>query len=308
MMDLFKSRRSSVGKEVIDSKKFEKELNDWKLPTIPTHKIYKEGMFSRRTNYAIETMEKTVSLSKENETIRLLSRWFVAKFRGNYDYLHFGLVQVAVKPNPKEALDAPIFMCLRDARLLKFDQSLLAMVESKFCNGPIYFNCYPSYCVALADAMNTLTLNIKTQAATNSVPVTLTYRVHCKAMRHHSGSKAINELSREGTPFYQVDLLRRGIAIPNVVDWNEINVPNILELQDATDSRETARSSNVSGAEIVRLLDGRVQITLSPPSRKQNRLDPESRPTDSQETVRNSSVPGVELVRLPDGSVQIKFS
>ena len=190
-MNIFKSRKNNANKEDINLEKLEKELNNWKLPIVPRHEIYKEGIFSRSTDYTFKTIERTITLSKENETIRILLERSIEECRANYTYIHFGLVQVALKPNSKQGLDTSIFVCLRDRTLSKFENSLLAMVETNFCNGPIYFNCFPSSCVYVHDR-DTLILNIKTQVETKSVPITLIYRVHYKATNGWF-SKTINQ-------------------------------------------------------------------------------------------------------------------
>lgn len=142
--------------------------------------------------------------------------------------MRIGSLQVAVKPISRKALDASIFICLRDCRLLNFDDSLLTMVEiSDFCsNGPIYSNCYPDICIYLRDILDALTLNIKTVVPdmddeTSSVPLfNLMYRVHCKAMYSAFNTKACKRSKRDKTVLFQVDLLRSGMSIPKVVRWN----------------------------------------------------------------------------------------
>ncbi|XVF30076.1 hypothetical protein REPUB_Repub16aG0025700 [Reevesia pubescens] len=36
-------------------------------------------------------------------------------------------------------------MVLRDCRFLEYNDSILEIVESSLCGGPIYFNCYPNF-------------------------------------------------------------------------------------------------------------------------------------------------------------------
>ena len=77
-------------------------------------------------------------------------------------FIHFGMVQIALKPLTRLGLDCPIFMALRDSTLIRYKDSLLAMIQTNICNGPIYFNCCPNYSVDLNDPwiMDTLVLNI----------------------------------------------------------------------------------------------------------------------------------------------------
>ena len=72
----------------------------------------------------------------------------------NIDYfslIHFGLVQVSIKPLTRQGLNTSGFLGLRDGRFKIYQNALLGMVESSFYKGPIYFNCYPNFSVSLTD-------------------------------------------------------------------------------------------------------------------------------------------------------------
>ena len=55
-----------------------------------------------------------------------------------YRFMYIGLVQVAIKPLLKKGINAPIFMALRDKRLRKYKSSLLAIIQTNICKGPIF--------------------------------------------------------------------------------------------------------------------------------------------------------------------------
>jgi hypothetical protein len=79
----------------------ELNLQEWKLPSVPTKNIYKQSTFSNLSflsNYTIKTVERIVSLNKEYETIKLVSKDSIEKHKQKYSFIHIGLVQVAVKP------------------------------------------------------------------------------------------------------------------------------------------------------------------------------------------------------------------
>jgi hypothetical protein len=69
----------------------------------------------------------------------------------NFSFIHFGLVQVVVKPLTRQGLNISILLCLRDGRFKIYKDALLGMVESSLFQGPIYFNCYPNFVVSLTD-------------------------------------------------------------------------------------------------------------------------------------------------------------
>ena len=104
-----------------------------------------------------------MSLNYHYETFQLLSRVSINKYlQKGSRYIYFGLVQVAVKPSTKLGIDTSVFLALRDDRLKTYKDSLLAMVQSNVCNGPIYFNCCPNYLVDLTDPLilQTLVLDV----------------------------------------------------------------------------------------------------------------------------------------------------
>ena len=84
-------------------------------------------------------------------------------------------------------LDTSLLVCLRDARHIQFSDSLLGMIESSLCHGPVYFNCYPNFTVSLTDKniLDVLTLNIQTQLYNmkeGSENIQVGYRIYYKVM------------------------------------------------------------------------------------------------------------------------------
>ncbi len=77
-----------------------KNWQNWNLPLVPQNKIYKKTTFSNisfLSNYTIKTVERTYSLKQSFETIQLLNRDDIDQNIKNFSFIHFGLVQVAVK-------------------------------------------------------------------------------------------------------------------------------------------------------------------------------------------------------------------
>ena len=85
--------------------------------------------------------------------------------RKKFNYIHIGLVQVAIKPLFRLGLDILVFVCLRDARSTTFIDSILSMIDSNLANGLIYFNFFPNFSMNINDPsiLSSLTLNIKTK-------------------------------------------------------------------------------------------------------------------------------------------------
>ena len=126
---------------------------------INPEQIYQIGTFDFKSAYSIKEHEQTLSLQYEFEEIKLLSSLALDIYKQKgFNYLHFGLIQIALKPLSRTGIDQPVLMLLRDKTLLKFEDSLLGVVQTNLCNGAVYFNCEPNFQVSLHDQtiLNTL--------------------------------------------------------------------------------------------------------------------------------------------------------
>ncbi|KAM6580966.1 hypothetical protein CsatA_004740 [Cannabis sativa] len=214
-----------------------KKINDWKLPRVPINQIYKQrfSFFKSTHDHTIGTIEQTINISKEQETIQLLSKSRFEFLRRKFSHLHLGLVQVAIKPMSQESLSTSVLMSLRDCRYLNFKRSLLRGVETNLCNGPVYFDYYPNYIVSLGDPpLEVLTLNIKT----GSLPVALIYRVIYKVItteelneiRWLLNAGLISEVGLKTSTYelaevMHVDLTRSRKPKPRIIRLEQVNFP-----------------------------------------------------------------------------------
>ncbi|XP_052178035.1 uncharacterized protein LOC127791900 isoform X5 [Diospyros lotus] len=225
---------TASAKEEQRRQELEKLLRQWSPPEVPVHSIYhRKSFFSFRRDpgYEIHKLKKTVPIRGEYVELHLLDTQAVRHHMIKYEYLHFGLVQVAVKPLTAAGLDCSVLVCLRDCRLLKFGQSLLAVAQASLRHGPIYFDCYPDYPVGLSDAAKpmTSTLNIKIESSRNvelsSSDIAVEYRVYYRvANTAFMGSK--KSLSIEETTFVETNLVvGGGRAVPRTIRWDSFEVP-----------------------------------------------------------------------------------
>ena len=155
------------------------------------------------TDYTIKTIERTYSLFNEYETIQLFSIDSINRHREKYVFLHVGLVWVAIKPLTREVLNTSVLLCLRDDKHLRFNDSLLGMMETSLHNGPIYFNCYPNFALSLSDRniMDALTLNIKTDGyymKEGLEPLAIIYRIYYILMKTTLEPQSMVEPSPKG--------------------------------------------------------------------------------------------------------------
>uniref|UniRef100_A0A803L650 Uncharacterized protein n=1 Tax=Chenopodium quinoa TaxID=63459 RepID=A0A803L650_CHEQI len=211
-------------------------------------------MFRIFPSYAVKDHEETITLkaANQNVSLKLISSEFLEGFRKpQHRYLHLGLFQISIKPLMRDGLEAPIIVSLRDARHSNFHNSLLALAEANLSQGPIYFNCFPSFSVSLADAatFEVLTLNVMT----GGIPVALTYRVVCKAMPDLS-SEALKE-----PVFGKTTYFLPGARTRSTTKWDEVQVPESWTRKPEPKAKNNARA--------VDLPDGRVMLRF--PSTRQ---------------------------------------
>ena len=107
------SQDTIVNSEEINYSKIQNDLDDSKLPKISNQQIYNKETFKFFTNYIIRTFEMSVSLEQDNQIIRLLDSKFIDKHKKDgYNFIHFGMIQVAAKPLTRLGLNTSIVMCL----------------------------------------------------------------------------------------------------------------------------------------------------------------------------------------------------
>ena len=118
--------------------------------------------------------------------------------KAKYRFMHIGLVQVAIKPLLKKGINAPIYMALRDKRLKKYKSSLLAVIQTNICKGPIFFNCYPDFMVDLTCPMTTEALKLDVHIQGNEFldfqNFVVMYRVYFRLMSTNLNTRFLNPL------------------------------------------------------------------------------------------------------------------
>jgi hypothetical protein len=68
-----------------------RNLQEWSLPMVLTKNIYKQSTFSNLyflSYYTIKTVERTVYLNKEYETIKLFSKDGIEKHKQKYYFIY----------------------------------------------------------------------------------------------------------------------------------------------------------------------------------------------------------------------------
>ncbi|KAK9734934.1 hypothetical protein RND81_04G172400 [Saponaria officinalis] len=215
------------------------DFSNWNIPTENPTQIYHIGPLDFKIAFSIRTHEETRSVQSDTETLNLLSHTSVQKYIQNkYRFIHFGLVQVAVKPLVHKGVDSPIYMALRDNRLQSYKDSLLAVVQTNVCNGPVYFNCFPDYTVDLSDPLILESLILDLHVSGNKFKefaknFAVVFRIYFRLMSSTVNPKFIHEpSSKEETIFIEVhakdNKTRSLVSTAKALPWDKITIPEIL--------------------------------------------------------------------------------
>ena len=122
------SQEIIVNSEEINYLKIQNDLDDWKLPNVPNQEIYKKWTLKFFTNYTIKTSEMSISLEHDDQVKRLLDSKSIEKHKKDYNFIHFGMIQVLAKPLTRLGLNTFIVMCLRDNRHLDYRDFIIGVV------------------------------------------------------------------------------------------------------------------------------------------------------------------------------------
>ena len=86
-----------------------------------------------------KTLEQTISLEQEDQWIRLLDSRSIKRHKKDYNFIHFGMIQVVAKPLTIIGLNTFIVMCLRDNKHLDYRDSIIGAVQAKLNDDLVYF-------------------------------------------------------------------------------------------------------------------------------------------------------------------------
>jgi hypothetical protein len=192
------------------------------IPKLSAKEVYTTSWIksSFKAEYAVKTVEQTVAIFGNNEKFELFSKRFVnnSLVKG-FKFLHIGSVQVAVKPLTRLGINSYVLLCLRDARFLVSQTSILGMIQSSLFNGPIHFDTFPNLTLALNDVniVNTLTLNVLTSGynmTKGSKPLAIIYHIYYKLLKTNLNPQAVIKNTGNSTLLIQSSTQDANIRIP----------------------------------------------------------------------------------------------
>ncbi|GAV77955.1 MP domain-containing protein [Cephalotus follicularis] len=186
--------RTISGSETSNNSNRDKELDErikqwknWKPQKISNKEIYKYNSFNPfNFTERIQTIEQTIQITKTQQNIQLLDEKTIKELAKNFKNIHFALVQVTIKSLTRQCLNTSVLACLRDARHLNFDDSLIGAIETSLCNRPVYFDGYPDLTISLTDKniLENLKINIKLHGynmLSGSEIIAIIHHIHYKA-------------------------------------------------------------------------------------------------------------------------------
>ena len=98
-------------------------------------------------------------------TISLLEYKHVkAALKAGYQYAHLGMVRIGMNALHRKGQKAYVFSALFDNRWTTFTQAMIGGIETSLSDGPIQYDVFPDFSVALDDpnVLQCLTLGIQT--------------------------------------------------------------------------------------------------------------------------------------------------
>ncbi|KAK9747931.1 hypothetical protein RND81_02G024400 [Saponaria officinalis] len=129
-------------------------------------------------------------------------------------------------------------MALKDNRLNLYKDSLLAVVQTNVCNGPVYFNSFPDYTVALSDPLIQESLILDLHVSGNKFKefakkFAIVFRIYFRLMSSTVNPKFIHEpSSKEETIFIEVhakdNKTRSLVTTARTLPWDKITIPEVL--------------------------------------------------------------------------------
>jgi hypothetical protein len=110
--------RSSLPPDIVHSEQLSFESDNsfnfdkWNIPKLSPKDIYTTSWLKStwRSEYSVRTVEQTFAISGNNSTFQLFNKRFIENSKAkDYNFLHIGSVQVAVKPLTRLRINAFVF-------------------------------------------------------------------------------------------------------------------------------------------------------------------------------------------------------
>ncbi|KAI8545611.1 hypothetical protein RHMOL_Rhmol07G0053100 [Rhododendron molle] len=228
MRRLFRSDNDRIkNSELVEYANVQEQLNHWTIPPVRPSTIYGHGTFNFKSTLAIKTKEKTESIELNDKIINLMDRSDLLAHMRNYNYIHIGLVQIALKPLTLLGMDTCLQVTLRDGRCNNWRSSIMGAIGTSLCHGPVYFNTYPNLSLSLIDRNIGEVLNCRIQTRgydylPGSEVIAVIYRIYYKVM--NTMNSRVRQLgSGDQTVLIETNMLTSNIATNRIEQITQDN-------------------------------------------------------------------------------------
>jgi len=187
----------------------------------------------------MEASTTTIPMIKQNS--------IESHLKADYRFMHIGLVLVAIKPLLKKGVNAPIFIALRDKRLKKYKSSLLAVIQTNVCKGPIFFNCYPDFTVDLTCPLTTeaskLDVHVQGDEFHEFKNFVVIFRVYFRLMSANLYPRYLSPLplNSQETVLLQIEDDKPIVFTLKLLKCEEISLPDKLEIPNCVPTPQIER-------------------------------------------------------------------
>ncbi|KAK0583144.1 hypothetical protein LWI29_033779 [Acer saccharum] len=211
----------------------DRDLVNWQLPNIQQYSIYRKSRtLDFRSILGQKTKEINVKFHNNTFSTNLLNKNSLNHYHKiGYNDLHIGSVQIGLKPLAKIGLNNSILVVLRDKRITNYKESILGIAETSLTYGPIYFQCYPNFTIALnldEHKEKCLAIDIQThnyQFLRGSSPYKLIYRIHYRVLTTGLIPSYIPPVVPAGQTICYNACPTVNLMVPTPVRWEDINFP-----------------------------------------------------------------------------------
>ena len=176
--------------------------------------------------------------------IRLLDDKSIERHKRDYNFIHFGMIQVAAKPLTRLGLNTFIVMCLRDNRHLDYRDSIIGAVQAGLNDGLVYFQCFHNFIVRLRDVdiLDSVVLHVKVHIfkfKEGNSPISIITRFAYKSMTTTVEFGALCTSPKGETTLFYSDMLNKSnFIISKRIMWNEVEFPKTWHFANAVPTIE----------------------------------------------------------------------
>nr|KYP59664.1 polyprotein [Cajanus cajan] len=218
----------------------ENSLHNWSIPIVKKCEVYKQHSIWSISQDEIHTLEYSYPGTKTNKILNLIEQTLLDEhIRKGYNFMHLGLIQVAVKPNYRLGINSPILLLLRDIRMKQFQDSIIAILESNLHDGPAFFNCYPNFSMDIKNEKTSKSLKLYVKIPDEildeeSGPIQIIVRIYYKITKIDYNYKALRSSPKNETVLVEANLKKSSIQIPRRLSHAEVisKIPEDWLLED----------------------------------------------------------------------------